>query len=574
MDPYSISQCSACGKSYSNDANLRKHIRRQPLCAKWNAMKQSGSKSFVDDQMWGEVNKTQTEIDMEIVTEIVCPTCGEKYSNMGNLNRHLNASVVCRKWIVYNDVNGIEQYISKWANPSAMVDPSTSLVDLSTSLVDPSTSLVDPSTSLVEEHDKPLSSSSPSPTIATSPPLKGMLHIIWNLFLTDRESAGQNLVEMVDSNGVQLIIAMLPDLKHFVADTVDRANFGAVRKDYIDQVLVNVLMMAKPDFFERLRYDPTPTKDSTAGDVFNCDPATNKWVVINRIAIQYYLMKKVVPMADLTTEEVDYLFDNNSAVKDIIERLVCEVQSKEMSSTTKLDSGFMKKISGGSNVGIAGRKCGKGDMFEYIWQSGVLCVFNENQFPSMDVTDKASIARIMVAPMRSKFVDLSTYTPEAEEEYVFDTDTNLHLKFNDWRSAMMDVMVERYVDDRERLFSSLPESMGNWKADVLGSANPMSEWLSEVLVVTGNSSDFVTGGYLKTEWVSAHGVQGKGSGITIPLINAYIEGVNKAEKDPSKRVIICGAGSSNVVVENNRITTKRHVYKGIAFKPLHDEIVY
>ena len=34
MDPYSISQCSACGKSYSNDANLRKHIRRQPLCAK------------------------------------------------------------------------------------------------------------------------------------------------------------------------------------------------------------------------------------------------------------------------------------------------------------------------------------------------------------------------------------------------------------------------------------------------------------------------------------------------------------------------------------------------------------
>jgi hypothetical protein len=232
MDPYSISQCSACGKSYSNDANLRKHIRRQPLCAKWNAMKQSGSKSFVDDQMWGEVNKTQTEIDMEIVTEIVCPTCGEKYSNMGNLNRHLNASVVCRKWIVYNDVNGIEQYISKWANPSAMVDPSTSLVDLSTSLVDPSTSLV-------EEHDKPLSSSSPSPTIAPSPPLlqtvpygvpfpppaaseKGMLHIIWNLFLTDRESAGQNLVEMVDSNGVQLIIAMLPDLKHFVADTVDR----------------------------------------------------------------------------------------------------------------------------------------------------------------------------------------------------------------------------------------------------------------------------------------------------------------------------------------------------------------
>eukprot|EP00798_Chlamydomonas_sp_ICE-L_P029303 gene29303-8787_t len=246
MDPYSISQCSACGKSYSNDANLRKHIRRQPLCAKWNAMKQSGSKSFVDDQMWGEVNKTQTEIDMEIVTEIVCPTCGEKYSNMGNLNRHLNASVVCRKWIVYNDVNGIEQYISKWANPSAMVDPSTSLVDLSTSLVDPSTSLV-------EEHDKPLSSSSPSPTIAPSPPLlqtvpygvpfpppaaseKGMLHIIWNLFLTDRESAGQNLVEMVDSNGVQLIIAMLPDLKHFVADTVDRANFGAVRKDYIDQM--------------------------------------------------------------------------------------------------------------------------------------------------------------------------------------------------------------------------------------------------------------------------------------------------------------------------------------------------
>eukprot|EP00798_Chlamydomonas_sp_ICE-L_P019767 gene19767-26458_t len=209
-------------------------------------MKQSGSKSFVDDQMWGEVNKKQTEIDMEIVTEIVCPTCGEKYSNMGNLNRHLNASVVCRKWIVYNDVNGIEQYISKWANPSAMVDPSTSMVDPSTSLVHPSTSLVDSSNSLVdssnslvEEHDKPLSSSSPSPTIAPSPPLlqtvpygvpfpppaaseKGMLHIICNLFLTDRESAD----EVPD---VELAIEL-------ILPQVDRANFGAVRKDYIDNV--------------------------------------------------------------------------------------------------------------------------------------------------------------------------------------------------------------------------------------------------------------------------------------------------------------------------------------------------
>eukprot|EP00798_Chlamydomonas_sp_ICE-L_P026637 gene26637-4233_t len=64
----------------------------------------------------------------------------------------------------------------------------------------------------------------------------------------------------------------------------------------------------------------------------------------------------------------------------------------------------------------------------------------------------------------------------------------------------------------------------------------MSEWLGECRRSLGNSSDFVTGGYLKTEWVSAFGVQGKGSGFTIPLLNATSREFNKAEKDPSKRV--------------------------------------
>jgi len=101
---------------------------------------------------------------------------------------------------------------------------------------------------------------------------------------------------------------------------------------------------------------------------------------------------------------------------------------------------------------------------------------------------------------------------------------------------------------------------------LVGSYNiTITDWLNEVLEVTGIYSDYVNGGALKKMWVSAHGVQGKGSAFTIPLLNAYINGLNQAEKDPSKHVIICGACSSNVVVDK-RTTTKRHVYKGIAFK--------
>ena len=148
-----IFSCDACSKSYSSKYNLSKHHKRQPLCVKWLEL-QPGIKDYIDD-------KFQLPIQNLDDIETRCGICNIIFANIGNLNRHLDTSTICSKWSLYKDLEPIQTYIK---------------------------------TPVLEEFIAPKHS---------------LCHIIWNLFLIDKEL--KDIPEIIAENNIKYIIGILPD---------------------------------------------------------------------------------------------------------------------------------------------------------------------------------------------------------------------------------------------------------------------------------------------------------------------------------------------------------------------------
>lgn len=145
--------CDACSKSYSSKYNLSKHHKRQPLCVEWIKL-QPGIKDYIDD-------KFQLPLEDSPDKETKCGICNMTFANVGNLNRHLDTSTICSKWSLYRDLEPLQTYIRA---PE------------------------------LEEF------------IA---PKHKLCHIIWNLFLIDKEL--KNIPEIIAENNIKYIIGILPD---------------------------------------------------------------------------------------------------------------------------------------------------------------------------------------------------------------------------------------------------------------------------------------------------------------------------------------------------------------------------
>ena len=148
--------CDACSKSYSSKYNLSKHHKRQPLCVDWIKL-QPGIKDYIDD-------KFQLPIDEDALDrETKCGICNTIFANVGNLNRHLDTSTICSKWSLYRDLEPLHTYIRK--------------PELEESLF--------------------------------FAPKHKLCHIIWNLFLIDKEL--KDIPEIITENNIKYIIGILPD---------------------------------------------------------------------------------------------------------------------------------------------------------------------------------------------------------------------------------------------------------------------------------------------------------------------------------------------------------------------------
>lgn len=160
-------KCDACHKHYSSEYNLKKHLQRQPLCESW--MKLSpGIKDYVDDKFMLPLSDVEKQ-DLEHK----CFICGTIFANLGNLNRHLDHSMICSKWSMYKELEPLQHYMQKKVKHMHL-------------------------------HNEAYE------TFET--PAYSLCHIIWNLFIIDKDFAAlPNFEDILKENKVKYILAILPD---------------------------------------------------------------------------------------------------------------------------------------------------------------------------------------------------------------------------------------------------------------------------------------------------------------------------------------------------------------------------
>lgn len=162
------------------------------------------------------------------------------------------------------------------------------------------------------------------------------------------------------------------------------------------------------------------------------------------------------------------------------------VIAEELKKNMLFDEGFLKKVTGGDEVVITGRKFAEASQFDYIWTAGIMLVINEGDFPQADPSDGAFWSRVMVVPFRSKFV------PDVEgctEPYTYPVVGDIKGNFEDWLPALADILLDVY-DPMGRVLFNLPASMRDWKDTIESDANPVSEWTkSKVQLIAPDPSD-------------------------------------------------------------------------------------
>ena len=160
----------------------------------------------------------------------------------------------------------------------------------------------------------------------------------------------------------------------------------------------------------------------------------------------------------------------------------------ELKAHMALDVGLLKRLTGGITATVGGRSCHGGgeaaDRFKFKWQAGIVLVFNEGDCPKFDGGDSAFIDRLVVPLMRAKF--LPPEKLDDADDYSLPKDTEIAKKFPLWRSAIADMLMEKY---NKTVLDELPPSFSEWRLGLARGANQLSEWLMERLEVTGSKHD-------------------------------------------------------------------------------------
>lgn len=218
------------------------------------------------------------------------------------------------------------------------------------------------------------------------------------------------------------------------------------------------------------------------------------------------------------------------------------IAAEELKKSMTLDEGFLKSKAGGAGIVVEGRRCGTSDQFRYVWQAAFVLVFNEGDCPKFDQEDTAFVGRMLVAPMRSKFVEVLPQDGGESNEWTYKVDTSITGKFSKWTSALADVLLDHF-GAIGHVFDQLPVAMREWRHEVASDNNPVAEWCRENLTVTGDSKDVVLLGEVTTY---------DGDRKTfVPLVRAFFNGVPGVTYIPTTSVANQGK--------------KRNVLRGVAY---------
>jgi hypothetical protein len=172
------------------------------------------------------------------------------------------------------------------------------------------------------------------------------------------------------------------------------------------------------------------------------------------------------------------------------------VVAEELTGDMTLDVGLLKRLTSADDSLITGRKIGESNEFSFIWQAGIVLSFNEGDCPAFDAADAAFMGRLIVVPMRSKFVSERAEESDyftVNDEFTYSLDPSMCRNYGAWCSSLADILIEHYKSEEEtlRIIDSMPAEMRAWRAEIAQESNLVAEWLRANLEVTGNGADHV-----------------------------------------------------------------------------------
>jgi len=163
-------KCVSCNNSYPD---IESHLERQPLCKRWVDLLSSSPLAAAITKL--DISNEDSSNHRD-TTEHICPCCRNKYSTVGNLNKHLRQSKTCSKY---------SKYCALLPIINAMEPVDTSMLP-------------------GKSHSHLLDNA-----IAFTPSPNTFMHIIWNIFLMDKDHILTE--EEAITNNIAHIIAILPD---------------------------------------------------------------------------------------------------------------------------------------------------------------------------------------------------------------------------------------------------------------------------------------------------------------------------------------------------------------------------
>lgn len=99
-EPLVKEPCKACNKLY---IDLTDHHVRTKLCKDWIELLEGDTtdKSF-DSKLGARIQSIHSPSFNTIQTTNQCKSCNKMFSNVGNLNKHISNNIICQKWKEYH----------------------------------------------------------------------------------------------------------------------------------------------------------------------------------------------------------------------------------------------------------------------------------------------------------------------------------------------------------------------------------------------------------------------------------------------------------------------------------------
>ena len=151
---------------------------------------------------------------------------------------------------------------------------------------------------------------------------------------------------------------------------------------------------------------------------------------------------------------------------------------EEPDPTYQLNNQLIKELHGG-NFSFSGRDMNSNKEYNFIWGCKFLIMFNENNLPQMDVTDKPLLERALVMHHRARFfINEEEYMTHVHEPYTYRA-SNVECNFPQWRIYYLKWALDGLKRYWTENFRNIPSSCKELKEKLINSQDMIKHFLED-----------------------------------------------------------------------------------------------